>query len=100
MTDFLRRHHDAIVTCRLTRAFEQELASISQGLATQSLTPAAAQQRAQRVRQLAEVLVQGKDRFDTSGGGSGVTFSQSSRARLEGAGDWSLTTRMELQDLQ
>lgn len=23
LTDFLRRHHDAIVTCRLTRAFEQ-----------------------------------------------------------------------------
>jgi hypothetical protein len=84
----------------LRDAFTKDLARVNAGLAQQTMTPADAQARARQWGELAQALIPGKDPQEVVGSNGGVTFSQPARVNLEAAGDWSLTTRCEGQDVQ
>lgn len=89
----------AEATRTLRAEFSKDFSRVANALANGTMTPADAEARTEQWLQAAGTLIPGKDTMDVSTN-NGVTFSQSARSRLEGAGDWSLTTRTEAQDLQ
>lgn len=90
---------DADVTRTLKSAFRQEFELVATRIANGSITGADASVRAGQWLEVANALIPGRDLMDASESG-GLVSTQSSRGRLEADNDWSLTTRMDAQDLQ